>query len=46
MGEDSGGNSVDSSDRALRQLKMYIEVYKHHFDLFIKGGCFISRCCR
>jgi hypothetical protein len=37
MGEDSGRNSVDSSERAFRQLKMYIDVYKYHFDLFLKG---------
>jgi hypothetical protein len=37
MGENSSGNSMDSSERALRQMKMYVGVYKHHFDLFVKG---------
>lgn len=23
----------------MQQLKFYFEVYKHHFDLFIKAGC-------
>jgi hypothetical protein len=40
MDEVVGGPNFPTRDELLSQLEMWLDVYKHHFDLFLKGVAF------